>query len=156
MGGIPIFHFFDPGVLQDGDLSLKLIETRPADIAKGWAPTYFFNMVNTETGETAGQIRLRVGDNELIQLYAGNVGYEVAPQYRGHRFAARSLRLLFPIARQHGLKDLCITCDPENIPSRRTCEIAGAVLVDIIDVPEHIHMRQEGVMRKCRYRLILD
>jgi tagatose 1,6-diphosphate aldolase len=63
--------------------------------------------------------------------------------------------LLLPLARRHGLEILWITCDPDNIASRRTCELAGLELVEIVDVPEHMDMYQRGERRKCRYRLYL-
>jgi hypothetical protein len=37
-------QFVDPGVLIDGDLELRLIETRPADHVRGFDPAYRFAM----------------------------------------------------------------------------------------------------------------
>ena len=50
------------------------------------------------------------------------------------------------------MTELWVTCNPDNIASRRTCELAGGVLVEIVDLPEDIDMYQEGERRKCRYR----
>ena len=60
-----------------------------------------------------------------------------------------------PLARRHGLAELWITCNPENKASRRTCEFAGAELIEIVDLPPHTDMYQEGERQKCRYRLQL-
>lgn len=57
-----------------------------------------------------------------------------------------------PLARHHEMTELWVTCNPDNIASRRTCELAGGVLVEIVDLPEDIDMYQEGERRKCRYR----
>jgi predicted acetyltransferase len=46
-----------------------------------------------------------------------------------------------------------ITCDPDNIASRKTCELAGARLVEIVDLPEDTDMYREGMRQKCRYRI---
>jgi predicted acetyltransferase len=112
-------------------------------------------MLSAEAGSLAGEISFRVGDTEHLRVYGGNVGYVVQPEYRGRHFAARALRLIMPLARRHGLSELWITCNPENIASRRTCEYAGAEFVEIVDLPPHLDMYQRGDRRKCRYRLDL-
>lgn len=62
--------------------------------------------------------------------------------------------LLLPLARRLGIDPLWITCDPENMASRRSLEIAGAEFVEIVDVPESCGIRKfGGKLRKCRYRL---
>ena len=59
---------------------------------------------------------------------------------------------LKPIALRHGFTELWITCDPDNWPSRRTCERIGAELIEIIDLPEDLDMYLDGERQKCRYR----
>jgi predicted acetyltransferase len=51
------------------------------------------------------------------------------------------------------LQTVWITCNPDNWASRRTCELAGAELVEIVDLPEDNDMYRKGKRRKCRYRL---
>jgi tagatose 1,6-diphosphate aldolase len=46
-------------------------------------------------------------------------------------------------------------CRPENSASRRTCEMVGAELADIVDLPEDHNMYQRGYRQVCRYRLTL-
>ncbi len=150
-----MFQFLDVGDLRDDDIILQLMETRPADPAKGWVPYYVFHIVSVATGRRAGEIHLRIGDTGHLRLYGGHIGYGVRPEYRGHHFAGRALLLLIPLARRHGLAELGITCNPENIASRRTCEFAGAELIEIVNLPPHIDMYQEGERQKCRYRLQL-
>lgn len=137
--------------LRDGDLQLKLVEFAPNPVHK--APTYHFQMVHARTGKKLGDIRLRVSSTPHIERYAGHIGYSVHPAHRGHRYASRSVRLLMPLARRVGLDPLWITCDPDNIASRRTLELAGAQFVEIVDVPEDCVVYQSGHPRKCRYRL---
>jgi tagatose 1,6-diphosphate aldolase len=144
----------EPGTLRDGDLHLALDRYLVADPEREWLPTYHFNMRRADSSMVAGAINLRIGSPDRIVLYRGHIGYSVKPEYRGHRFAARSVRLLMPLAAAHGLNPLWITCDPDNLASRRTCELAGAELVEIIEVPADEEMYQLGIRQKCRYRLV--
>jgi tagatose 1,6-diphosphate aldolase len=102
-----------------------------------------------------GTIGLRIGSTPSIEQYYGHVGYHVFPIARGRRYAFRACRLLLPLARHHGFKNLCLTCNPNNMASRRTCELLGARLVDIIPVPQDEPLFARGDTQKCRYRLDL-
>jgi len=112
-------------------------------------------MIHRPSTEPAGTIQLRVGTTAAICNYAGHLGYEVLPIHRGHHYAARACRLLIPLARKHQLNPLWITCNPYNIASRRTCELAGAYLVEIVDLPPESEMFRKGERQKYRYRLDL-
>src|SRR5262249_656495 len=116
-------------------------------------PNYHFNMVVAH--QIAGYIALRVGNVPSIVLYAGHIGYRVESAFRGHHYAARSCKLLLPLARSHGLNPLWITSNPDNFASRRTCELAGAKLVEIVDLPVDNDMFLSGERQKCRYRIDL-
>jgi len=150
------FRFLEPGELRDNRIVLQLVATQPADPARNWVPYYVFHIVTAETGRRAGEIHLRIGNTEHMRLYGGHIAYGVRPEYRGDHFAGRALRLLVPLALRHGLSELCITCNPENVASRRTCEFAGAELVEIVDLPPDTDMFQEGARQKCRYRLRIN
>ncbi len=141
----------DPGLLADRDLLLRCTEFSPHPVHK--VPCYHFAMTHAETLAQVGWLRLRVGSTPHIECYAGHIGYTVEPEHRGHRYAARAVRLVVPFARMLGLDPLWITCDPENLASRRTLELAGAEFVEIVDVPEDCVIFQTGHPRKCRYRL---
>jgi len=141
----------DPGVLRDGDLELQLAEFAPHPVHR--APAYFFRMVQAGSGDELGRINLRLGATPHIERYAGHAGYAVHPEHRGHHYAARAVRLLLPLAQRLGIDPLWITCDPENLASRRTLELAGAEFVETVDVPEDCIIYRNGHPRKCRYRL---
>lgn len=155
MSGQGDFKFLDPGDLSDGVILLRLAATFPADPMKGWVPYYVFHICLPESGLRVGEIQLRMGDTDRLRLYGGHVAYGIRPAHRGQQFAARAVKLVIPLAREHGMKELWITCNPENVASRRTCELAGADFVEIIDLPPDIDMYQEGERQKCRYRISL-
>jgi len=148
--------FYDPGKLQDGELELVLRRTYRGSRSLSLAPNYTFDMKHAQTGEYMGEIDLRLSFEHYITHYAGHIGYGVLRAFRGHGYAARACRLLLPLARRHGLSPLWITCNPDNVPSRRTCEQLGATLVEIVAVPPESDLYRRGEREKCRYCLDLS
>jgi tagatose 1,6-diphosphate aldolase len=146
------FRFLQPGKLVDGDLELVLVRTVRADPVKKYVPAYEFEMRHPGRIAALGTIRLRIGAARTLR-YPGQIGYEVKRRFRGHRYAARSCRLLLPLARAHGLKAVWLTVDPKNIPSRRTCEILGATFVETVRIPKDHEMYAQGARHRRRYRL---
>ncbi len=147
------FRFIDPGRLRDGEFRLVLEQCVPANTVTGWSPTYEFTM--RIGSEIVGHINLRIGNTRNLLLYAGHIGYSVMPAHRGNHYAERASRLLFPLARAHGFTQLWITTNPDNSPSRRTCERLGATLVEIVPLPVDSDMYLRGERMKCRYRVDL-
>ena len=142
-----------PGLLCEasGELALKLVRFELHTAHR--VPTYQFHVIHPKTQEIFGNIRLSVGSTPHLERYAGHVGYGVLPEHRGHRYAARAVRLLLPFAHKTGLNPVWITCDPDNLASCRTLELAGAEFIEIVDVPPDCVIHREGHPRKCRYRL---
>jgi len=128
----------------------------PAESVQELAPAYGFEMRRVGGSEVIGKIRLRVGNTIPLIMYAGHIGYGVAPDFRGHQYAARACRLIYSLARQHAMNELWITCNPENAASRRTCKLAGAEFVDTIDLPADAELYKNGDRQKCRYRIQLS
>ncbi len=149
------YHFRDPGPLADGELTLVLERTIVADPRRGLVPSYEFEMRHTDTGERMGRLGLRIGHTEFIEMYVGHIGYSVLPAFRGHRYAARSCRLIFPFAKEEGINPVWITVNPDNMPSRRTCEILDARYVETVALPTDCDMYRIGERLKCRYRVDL-
>jgi tagatose 1,6-diphosphate aldolase len=144
------------GDLLDDDLALRLDQTSDSDPERGWVPAYHFVMVRArQPWIEMGRITLRVGNTHYVVTYAGHIGYRVYERYRGNHYAARSVRLLFPLCRRHGLNPLWITCNPDNVASRRSCELAGAEFVETVLVPPDTDMYMRGDWEKCRYKIEL-
>lgn len=146
------FTFLDPGRLIDNELELILVKKTPAIPEKGYFPRYEFEMRHSETGEKMGGIHFRVGNNKVMKLYVGHLGYGVDDKFRGKKLASRSLLLLFPLAKKHDINPVWVTCNPENLASKRTCELAGGKFIAIVDLPKHSDQYKRGERKKCRYR----
>lgn len=128
------FSFLSTADLCDGELTLRLARTQDADPDKGFLPAYYFQVIRTEDDTPIGRVNFRVGPVEALRI-AGNIGYAIDEPYRGNHYAVKACRLLFPLARRHGLRQLCITCNPDNMASRRTAEGLGARLESIGPMP---------------------
>ncbi|MEW6754324.1 MAG: GNAT family N-acetyltransferase [Candidatus Latescibacterota bacterium] len=146
-----MFEFRQYPPLTDGEVDLVLWGQHASDAARGWVPSYDFRIVQHGTRTRLGSLSLRVGDTEHVRLYVGHIGYGIAPPHRGHRYAASACQIVARVALDHGLEDLWITCNPDNLASRRTCEIIGARFVELVEVPRGSEMYRQGETRKCRY-----
>jgi predicted acetyltransferase len=150
------FRFNDYGVLTDGEIEVVVNQKRPANPQKGYLPAYEFDIRLPGKPGSIGGVSLRIGNTDYVIKYAGHIGYGIDERYRGNRYAAKACSVIRQVALDHGLKVLWITCNPDNHPSRRTCEILGCEFVEIVDLPEDTDMYREGERQKCRYRWDLE
>lgn len=146
--------FYSTDFLKDDEITLKLEKTADADSEKGWLPAYYFAICD-KTGKQMGTCDLRIGHNHNT-FYGGNIGYEIREPFRGHHYAGKACLLLLELAKKHRMTEVLITCSPDNHASRKTCEYAGADLLEIAELPPDHPMRLEyGAVEKCRYRILL-
>ena len=150
------FRFNGYGVLTDGEIEVVVSQKRPANPQKGYLPVYEFDIHLPGKPAVIGGVSLRIGNSEHVIKYAGHIGYGINKRYQGNRYAAKACNLVRQVALDHGLKVLWITCNPENHPSRRTCEILGGEFVEIVNLPQDTNMYREGERQKCRYRWDLE
>ena len=147
-----ILTFFHPGPLNGELLELKLITTNPADRSKGYVPEYVFDVVLTNSAERVGQAKLRIGSEEEVR-WAGHVHFSIEPEHRGHKYSVKASRLLFPLAKRHGINRIWFSCNAKNQPSRSILDTLGATLAETIPTPENSDIYAEGERRTCRYLL---
>ena len=146
------FKFNDYETFTDGEIEVVVREARPADERRGYVPSYEFDVRLPGNSGSIGRVSLRIGNTRRLLMYSGHIGYGISEKHRGHHYAAKACDLIKKVALDHGFKTLWITCNPDNYPSRRTCEVLGCELVEIVDLPEDTDMYQNGDRQKCRYR----
>ncbi|GAE29385.1 GNAT family N-acetyltransferase [Alkalihalobacillus hemicellulosilyticus] len=147
------FIFLDFDVIKGEEIDLHLIKTVPGNKDKNWVPAYHFNITLSDSFKPIGNIDIRIGYNDNL-YYGGHIGYSVHEANRGNHYAAKAVLLLREVAYAHEMEKLFITCNPDNIASRKTCEYVGANLLKIVDVPEDNDMYQRGEKEKCIYEWI--
>ena len=146
--------FSDTSLLSSDELMLVLtrftdaVTDAPPERQK--VPAYHFDIC-THQGERLGECTLRVGYIRRV-YYGGHIGYEIDEAHRGHHYAEEACRILFRLARAHGMDHVYITCRPDNLPSRRTCERLGGELLETVELPQNNDMREHGLERVCIFR----
>lgn len=98
---------------------------RPA----GWVTGTYLWMVDDET--VVGRISLRHALSPWLLAVGGHIGYAVRPSARRRGHATEALRLMLDIAARRGIDPALVTCDDDNVGSRKVVEANGGVLEDV-------------------------
>ena len=139
----------------DGVIDLIPLDLYPPEPEMGFGMNYDYMIVEHGQRKEAGRISLRLGESPCV-YYFGHIGYHVDPPFRGHHYAQRACELLRPLIRFYEKESVVITCDPDNWPSRKTCENLGCTMERIVKVPMTIRSRWEISEVKCRYIWRMD
>lgn len=149
-----MFKFKEFDNLTDGMIDLKIEDKTPSNEEKGYVPAYKYRITLHNSDDSIGIISIRIGYNDSL-YYVGHIGYEIKESYRGNNYASKACKIIKQVAIAHGMDSLIITCNPDNVPSRKTCENAGLKLKEIVDLPTHNEMYRKGEIQKCIYEWIL-
>jgi predicted acetyltransferase len=68
-----------------------------------------------------------------LERAGGHLGYHVVPGHRRRGHATRMLAQALVVCGQLGLRQVLVTCDVDNLGSRRVIEANGGVLDRIVD-----------------------
>jgi len=139
----------------DGEIDLIPLHFVPPDPKLGFGHEQIWRITLHNSRREIGQISYRDGESRYVYYY-GHIGYHINPGSRGHRFAFRACRLIIPEIRMSGKSSVIITCDPDNIASRKTCEALGCVLERISPVPDDIRKDYDIGPMKRRYIWQID
>lgn len=147
-------EFLNTDFLKNEELQLIVDRLSDGNPERNWVPAYHFHICDLD-GRIMGACDLRIGYTDGL-YYGGHIGYSISKEYRGHHYAAKACELLFSLAQKHGMDDLYITCNPDNWPSRKTCEYLQGEFLGIVELPEENDMRiTEGETHKCIFKFHL-
>lgn len=85
----------------------------------------------TDGPEFVGYLAIRHALTPWLLEEGGHIGYAVRPSRRRQGYATRALVLATAEAGALGLDRVLVTCDDDNVGSRRVIESAGGVFEDI-------------------------
>jgi predicted acetyltransferase len=94
----------------------------------GWVPCSRWWWVDDDT--YLGRISVRHRLTPFLLEAGGHIGYDVRPSARRHGHATAMLRAVLPHAHALGIERALITCDHDNVGSRKVIEANGGVLED--------------------------
>ena len=149
-----LFHPFSPEFSDDQISLIRLPSPRP-DPGLGFGSERIWRITLKGSRREIGQLSYRDGESPCV-FYFGHIGYHIDPPWRGHHFALRACRLIREEMLRGGKSSVVITCDPDNTPSRKTCEHLGCLYEGTVRVPESIHEKYEISRIKCRYIWLLN
>jgi len=72
-----------------------------------------------------GRLELRHRLHQRVNDIGGHIGYSIRPSQRRRGYGHAILQLGLQKAARHGLSDVLLTCDPDNIASQRIIEKNG-------------------------------
>jgi len=101
--------------------------TEPSQVLRWWVDG------DTYLGRISLRFRSLRETNPTFYAGHGDIGYDVAPAARGRGAGTAMLRAMLEVARDLGYPDVLITCDVDNVASRRVMEKAGGQFVDRYD-----------------------
>jgi predicted acetyltransferase len=95
-------------------------------LSETWVPETC--LVAEVGGQLVGRVSIRHYLNPSLRLMGGHIGYSVRPRFRRKGFAGLILDLALAEARNLEIGEALLTCDADNLASRRVIESHGGVM----------------------------
>lgn len=105
------------------------------ELPEGFVHSEYLWLVNGD--EYLGRVSIRHTLNERLREFGGHIGYEIRPSARRQGNAALALKLALERCRELGIERALVTCDVDNLGSRRTIEKNGGELEGEFEVPQY-------------------
>jgi predicted acetyltransferase len=131
-----------PGMLFSEHLEKLDKDMRGIDLPESFVPhTMFYGFVNDNI---VGRVSVRHELNEFLLNFGGHMGYAVSRPYRNKGYAKEMVNQCLPYFRQLGLQKILVTCDDDNLASKKIILNIGGQLEN------KVYKEAEGKYT-CRY-----
>lgn len=118
----------EPGVFASYVEQLRADRFEETPRPPGWVPCTTWWWLDGRI--FVGRIALRHRLTEALRAAGGHIGYDVRPSARRRGHATAMLRQVLIEAATLGIADVLVTCDEDNVGSRRVIEACGGQLDD--------------------------
>ena len=114
----------------------------PYTIKPGFVPHTDFWLIDGD--EYIGQLSVRHQLNDFLLKIGGNIGYQIRPSKRCRGYGKTILSLGLEKARTMGIARALVTCDENNIGSKKVIEYNGGKFENTVEV-------EGSPLKKLRY-----
>lgn len=127
---------FDYDPTEEFENYIERVNSWPsgAGVTEGFVPNTY--LVGAVGGFIVGRLSLRHELNSFLEQYGGHIGYGVIPSQRRKGYASEMLRLSLQLCTETGIHKAMISCDVDNIPSRKIIERNEGIFDRITDLPD--------------------
>ena len=134
-------HFRDPETVVDRSAKYE----HGIGLPEGYVPATTFWLIDQD--HFIGEIGIRHELTPALRKYGGHIGYEIRWSETRKGYGTQMLRMALPYCREElHLEKVLITCDDDNIGSRKIIENNGGILEDKI-----INQLDRGTILTRRY-----
>lgn len=108
----------------------------------GWVAATMFWLL--DNNEIIGRVHIRHTLSDYLLKHGGHIGYYIRPSKRKMGYGKKILELSLAEAKKLGLMKVLVTCDDDNIGSKKIIEANGGVLENKVD-------NENDKPQTCRY-----
>ena len=92
-------------------------------------PAKTFFLVSENDDKIVGMINIRLILNETLKKYGGHIGYSIRPTERNKGYNKINLYLALLCCQEHGIEEVLMDCDRDNLASAKTIKALGGILI---------------------------
>lgn len=92
-------------------------------------PSETFFLIRKNDNKIVGMINIRLELNENLKKIGGHIGYSIRPEERKKGYNKINLYLGLKECQKHGIKEVLMDCDKDNIGSAKTMQALNGVLI---------------------------
>ena len=106
--------------------------SRGENLPEGSVPSSTFWLIDND--EFIGHVNIRHRLNDQLEIIGGHIGYAIRPGRQAMGYGMQILKLALSRAKALGIDRALVTCNTDNVASRRIIEKNGGELQDEITV----------------------
>lgn len=112
------------------DWLVKLEGDKKSPITEEKVPAETYFLVRESDNRIVGMINIRLALNEKLKKYGGHIGYSIRPTERQKGYNKINLYLALKVCQKHGIKEVLMDCDKDNVGSAKTMQALGGKLIN--------------------------
>ena len=107
----------------------KLDEDIKREPTEEKVPSETFFLIRKNDNKIVGMINIRLELNENLKKIGGHIGYSIRPEERKKGYNKINLYLGLKECQKHGIKEVLMDCDKDNVGSAKTMQALNGILI---------------------------